>query len=55
LEGGKKTEFQEGDAIVEVVNLKHNGINKGKIPVKLVVFYLGGDNMPTVIKTDIGR
>lgn len=52
LEGGKKTEFQEGDAIIEVVNVNHNGINKGKIPVKLVVFYLGGEGMPTVIKTD---
>jgi quercetin dioxygenase-like cupin family protein len=52
LEGGKKTEFQEGDAIIEVVNLKHNGVNRGKIPVKLVVFYLGAEGMPNVIKTD---
>ena len=52
LEGGKKTEYKKGDAIIEVVNLKHNGINRGKIPVKLVVFYLGGEGMPTVIKTD---
>ena len=52
MEGGKTTEFKKGDAIIEVVNLKHNGINKGKIPVKLVVFYLGGEGMPNVIKSD---
>ncbi len=52
MEDGKTTEFKKGDAIIEVVNLKHNGINKGKIPAKLVVFYLGGEGMPTVIKSD---
>jgi quercetin dioxygenase-like cupin family protein len=52
IEGGKTTEFKEGEAIVEVVKLKHNGINNGKIPVKLVVFYLGGKDIPNVIKAD---
>lgn len=52
IEGGKTTEFKKGDAIIEVVNLKHKGFNKGKIPVKLVVFYLGAEDMPNVIKTD---
>ena len=52
MEGGKTTEFKKGDAIIEVVNLKHKGFNKGKIPVKLVVFYLGAEDMPNVIKTD---
>ncbi|HNZ09875.1 MAG: Cupin domain protein [Deltaproteobacteria bacterium ADurb.Bin151] len=52
IEGGKTTEFKKGDAIIEVVNVRHNGINKGKIPVKLIVFYLGGEGLPTVIKSD---
>jgi len=52
LEGGKTTEFKKGEAIIEVVNLRHNGINRGKIPVKLVVFYLGGKDVPNVIKAD---
>ena len=52
IEGGKTTEFKKGEAIIEVVNLRHNGINQGKIPVKLVVFYLGGKDVPNVIKAD---
>ena len=52
IEGGKTIEFKEGEAIVEVVKLKHNGTNCGKIPVKLVVFYLGGKDIPNVIKAE---
>lgn len=52
IEGGKTIEFKEGEAIIEVVNTLHNGINKGNVPVKLVVFYLGGKNIPNVIKAD---
>lgn len=52
MEGGKTVEFQEGEAIVEVVNIRHNGINTGKIPVRLIVFYLGGKDIPNVIKAD---
>ncbi len=52
MEGGKTSEFKDGEAIVEVVKLKHNGINHGNVPVKLVVFYLGGKDMPNVIKAD---
>lgn len=52
LESGKKTEFKEGDAIVEVMNVQHNGFNTGNIPVKLVVFYTGGKEIPNVLKAD---
>lgn len=52
MEGGKTNEFKEGEAIIEVVNTRHNGINKGNVPVKLVVFYLGGKGIPNVIKAD---
>ena len=52
IEGGKMAEFREGEAIIEVVNKSHNGINKGSIPVKLVVFYVGGKEIPNVIKSD---
>lgn len=52
IEGGKTAEFKEGEAIIEVVNLRHNGINHGKSPVKLVVFYLGGKGIPNVMKAD---
>ena len=50
IERGKTAEFREGDAIIEVVNLRHNGTNHGKVPVKLLVFYLGAKDVPNVIK-----
>jgi quercetin dioxygenase-like cupin family protein len=43
--------FNAGDIIIEVVNARHNGINEGKDPVKLIVFYTGAKNIPNVIKT----
>lgn len=52
IEGGKTAEFKEGDAIIEVVKLKHNGTNHGKVPVKLVVFYLGAKDVSNVIRAD---
>jgi len=52
IEGGKTAEFKEGEAIIEVVNKRHNGTNHGNIPVKLVVFYVGGKEIPNVIKSD---
>lgn len=49
---GKKTSiFQAGDAIIEVVNTRHYGKNTGDVPVKLVVFYTGAENLLNVIRT----
>lgn len=53
LEGGRQYDFKEGEAILEVINTPHIGRNKGKAPVKLVVFYTGaegGQNTVKVIK-----
>jgi len=52
MEDGQIKECKEGDAIIEVVGLKHNGSNRGAVPVKLVVFYLGAANVPNVIKSE---
>ncbi|MEE9912371.1 MAG: cupin domain-containing protein [Deltaproteobacteria bacterium] len=52
IEGGKTTTFNEGAAFVEVVKFRHNGVNNGKVPVKLVAFYLGAKGVPNVMKTD---
>ncbi len=41
LADGKNLTFKQGDAIVEVQNLAHNGRNLGKEPVRLAVFYTG--------------
>jgi quercetin dioxygenase-like cupin family protein len=50
LADGKELAFSAGDAIIEVVDSLHNGRNKGSVPVKLAVFYLGEEGRPTVVK-----
>lgn len=50
LEGGKTVQYKAGDAIIEVVNLYHNGRNKGAVPVSLVVFYTGVQGKQNVIR-----
>lgn len=41
--------LKEGDAIVEVVNKWHYGINEGKEPAEIVVFYAGEEDSPITI------
>jgi len=50
LADGTLLDFKQGDAIVEVQNLAHNGSNHGAEPVKLVVFYTGEVGRPNVTK-----
>jgi hypothetical protein len=38
---GKTLHLKAGDPIVEVVNTPHCGINEGKVPAEIVVFYAG--------------
>ena len=57
MEGGKSLTFKPGDAIIEVVDAWHNGRNVGCEPVRLAVFYLGGKDVPNVVKSpnDLGK
>jgi quercetin dioxygenase-like cupin family protein len=41
VKGGNTFHFAAGDAIVELVNISHNGKNIGTAPVVLIVFYTG--------------
>ncbi len=41
--------LKEGDAIVEVVDKWHYGINEGKEPAEIVVFYAGEEDSPITI------
>ncbi|CAN5458958.1 hypothetical protein BH09VER1_BH09VER1_25270 [soil metagenome] len=41
LEGGKVNHCKAGEALVEAVNLLHNGRNNGTEPVTLVMFVMG--------------
>jgi quercetin dioxygenase-like cupin family protein len=43
---GKTLHLKEGDPIVEVVNRLHYGINQGKVPAEIIVFYAGVTNTP---------
>ncbi len=51
IEGNIARQFKAGDVIIEVVNTRHNGINMGSVPVKLIVFYTGAKDIPNVLKT----
>jgi quercetin dioxygenase-like cupin family protein len=46
---GKTLHLKAGDPFVEVVNTLHYGINQGKIPAELVVFYAGVINTPITV------
>jgi quercetin dioxygenase-like cupin family protein len=46
---GKTLHLKAGDPFVEVVNTLHYGINQGKVPAELVVFYAGVINTPITV------
>jgi quercetin dioxygenase-like cupin family protein len=50
IKGGETYRFTAGDAIVEVVNVLHNGKNLGTTPVVLIVFYTGEIGTPNTVK-----
>ena len=47
---GKELILKRGDAIVELVNQWHYGVNNGLEAVKLIMFYAGEVGVPLVIK-----
>ena len=49
IKGGKTYDFAAGDAIVEVVNIPHNGRNLGTTPVVLIAFYTGEIGKPNTV------
>jgi quercetin dioxygenase-like cupin family protein len=51
VKGGKTYHFTAGDAIVEVVNIPHNGKNLGTTPVALIAFYTGETGTPNTVMT----
>jgi quercetin dioxygenase-like cupin family protein len=48
-EDHKFLEFKEGSSFAEMINVYHNGSNKGKEDVVAFVIYLGGDDTPLAI------
>ncbi len=47
---GEKKVIKKGDPLVELVNQAHYGINKGDIPVEILVVYIGKQGEPITIK-----
>ena len=43
--------LKAGQAIIEVVNTAHYGINEGDIPAEIIVFYAGVRNKPITIES----
>jgi quercetin dioxygenase-like cupin family protein len=46
---GKTMNLKAGDPIVEVVNTLHYGINQGKVPAEIIVFYAGVIDKPITV------
>ncbi len=46
---GKKLRLKTGDPIVELVNMRHYGINEGRVPAEIIIVYAGAVGMPTSI------
>ncbi|KJS08117.1 MAG: cupin [Gammaproteobacteria bacterium BRH_c0] len=49
LEDGEKTTFSAGDVVYEVVDTWHNGVNRGTVDARLIVFALGTEGKALVI------
>ncbi|MDQ5985162.1 MAG: hypothetical protein CSYNP_00867 [Syntrophus sp. SKADARSKE-3] len=50
LEDGKVFSFEKGQALIEVMNIAHNGKSVGKEKVRLLVFYTGEEGKPMSVK-----
>ena len=55
LANGVSHEIKAGEALVESVNLAHNGKNTGTEPVKLVMFVTGEVNQPFTVKEAVPK
>ncbi|MEI6322237.1 MAG: cupin domain-containing protein [bacterium] len=50
IKGHGKHTFHTGDTLAECVNLLHNGVNTGGVPVKLLIFVAGEKSVPFTVK-----
>lgn len=49
---GQRRHFHKGEAIVEIVDKPHYGINEGSEPVRLIMFYAGTEHQPLSLPAD---
>jgi quercetin dioxygenase-like cupin family protein len=50
--GGESKQIKAGDSLVEVIDLSHNGVNRGKVPVKLIMFAAGETGYPFAVRDE---
>lgn len=54
-EKGQTNRLVAGDAIVEVVETLHYGMNEGRVPAEILVFYAGVENGKITVVTQTGE
>jgi quercetin dioxygenase-like cupin family protein len=52
LKDGQVKHFKKGEAIAEVVDTLHNGTNRGDVPAKMAVFYIGTAGAGVTVSED---
>lgn len=50
FKNGDVKRLKAGEAAAEAINLLHNGVNVGDVPVKLVIFYVGTPGIKLTIR-----
>lgn len=48
-EGGESHQYKTGDAYIESVNRRHQAINKGNAPARVLVVFVGEEGKPTTV------
>lgn len=50
IDGGETKILKAGEAYAETVDVMHNGVNQGNVPVKLVMFATGASGQPYAVR-----
>jgi quercetin dioxygenase-like cupin family protein len=50
IAGGETKILKAGEAYAETVDVMHNGVNQGNVPVKLVMFATGASGQPYAVR-----
>ncbi|HEY8962163.1 MAG TPA: cupin domain-containing protein [Luteolibacter sp.] len=50
IDGGETKILKAGEAYAETVDVMHNGVNQGNVPVKLIMFATGASGQPYAVR-----
>jgi len=51
-EDGSRRQYRAGETLAEVVEFKHTGFNKGKTPVRILLFVAGAQGTPVSTRSE---